>query len=110
MATTVCATLSAIVGTVPSNCASCSDRFGWGGDVGGVRDALAAGLLDLGREGHAEAVGRAAAGGELAVADPVVDRAVCDAEALGDLAHAQFAGGERRRRRDLVAPAKPLRG
>ena len=28
MATTVCATLSAIVGTVASNCTSCSSDFG----------------------------------------------------------------------------------
>jgi hypothetical protein len=75
MATTVCATLSAIVGTVASNCSSCSEDFGWGLDVGGVRDAFAAGVLDLGRERYAVPVGGAAVGVELAVGDPVVDDA-----------------------------------
>ncbi len=42
----------------------------------GVRDALAAGLFDVGRERYAVAVGGAAAGVELAVGDPVVDGAV----------------------------------
>src|SRR5712691_6959801 len=68
-------TRSRTVGTVTSNCTSCSSDFDSDGDVDGVRDALAAGLLDLGREGDAEPVRRAAAGVELAVADPVVDDA-----------------------------------
>jgi transposase len=60
--------------TVASNCTSCSGDFGlW--DVGGVRDPLAAFLLDVGAERDPQTVGAVTAGGELAVADPVVEHA-----------------------------------
>ena len=58
--------------------------MGWR-HVDGVGDALAAGLLDVGREGDEQAVGGSTTRDELAVADPVVDGAVGDVEALGDL-------------------------
>jgi hypothetical protein len=48
--------------------------FGLCGDVGRVRDPRAAFAFDVGAERDLQAVGVAAAGGELAVADPVVDR------------------------------------
>src|SRR5687768_15887945 len=70
-----CTTRSRTAGTVASNCTSCSGDFGWGLDVGGVRDAFAAGLLDLGWERDAVPVGGAAVGVELTVGDPVVDDA-----------------------------------
>jgi transposase len=60
--------------TVASNCTSCSGDFGLCGDVGRVRDPRAAFLLNVGAERNAHAVGVAAARGELAVPDPVVDR------------------------------------
>ena len=60
--------------TVASNCASCSGYFGLR-DVAGVRDPLAALSLDLQRKRDPQAVGAVAARAELAVADPVVDRA-----------------------------------
>jgi RNA-directed DNA polymerase len=63
------------IATVTSNCSFCSSGLGLSGNVGGVRDALAAVLLDLGREGDAQPVGPATARGELAVGDPVVDHA-----------------------------------
>ncbi len=63
------------VATVTSNCSFCSSGSGSCGDVGGVCDALAAVLLDFEREGDAQSVGSAAARGEVAVVDPVVDRA-----------------------------------
>ena len=55
-----------------SNCTSCSGDFGLR-NVRGVRDPLAAFLLDVGVERDPQAVGAVAAGVELAVADPVVD-------------------------------------
>jgi transposase IS116/IS110/IS902 family protein len=60
--------------TVASNCTSCSGDFGLR-DVAGVRDPRAAFLLDVGVERDTQVVGAVAAGGELAVADPVVDHA-----------------------------------
>ena len=60
--------------TVASNCTSCSGYFGLR-DVAGVRDPLAALSLDLQRKRDPQAVGAIAARAELAVADPVVDRA-----------------------------------
>jgi Transposase IS116/IS110/IS902 family len=60
--------------TVASNCSSCSGYFGLR-DVAGVRDPLAALSLDLQRKRDPQAVGAIAARAELAVADPVVDRA-----------------------------------
>ena len=60
--------------TVASNCISCSGCFGLR-DVAGVRDPLAALSLDLQRKRDPQAVGAVAARAELAVADPVVDRA-----------------------------------
>ena len=60
--------------TLASNCTSCSGDFGLR-DVGGVRDPLAASLLDVGREWDPQAVGAVTARRELAVADRVVDRA-----------------------------------
>jgi hypothetical protein len=54
--------------TVASNCTSCSADFGLPANVGGVRDALAAFVLDFGVERDAQVVGAAAACGELAVA------------------------------------------
>src|SRR4029453_3863832 len=71
--------------TVASNCPSCSGGLGWRREVGRVGDLLAAGRLDLGLERDAPAAGGGAAGGELAVLDPVVDRACADAEPLSDL-------------------------
>ena len=59
--------------TVASNCTSCSEGLGLRADVGGVRDPLSAFLFDVGAERDSQVVGVAAAGGELAVADPVVD-------------------------------------
>ena len=68
-----------IVETVASNCTSGLRDFGLVGEIevemGGGRDPLAALLLDLRRERDAEAPAVALAGSELAVADPVVDRA-----------------------------------
>ena len=49
-----------------SNCTSCSGDFGLT-DVAGVRDALAAFLLDGGVERDPQAVAGVAVGGELAV-------------------------------------------
>ena len=80
------------IATVASNCTSCRSGWGWRREVGRVGDLVAAGGLDLGPEGHAPATGGGAARGELAVLDPVVDRVGADAEALGDLGHAQLAG------------------
>jgi len=60
--------------TVASNCISCSGCFGLR-DVAGVRDPLAALSLDLQRKRDSQAVGAVAPRAELAVADPVVDRA-----------------------------------
>ena len=59
------------VGTVPSYCTSCSPCLGF--DVPGVRHAVAELLLDVGSERDGEPSGGAAAGLQLAVADPVVD-------------------------------------
>src|SRR5436190_859935 len=61
--------------TVPSNYTSGRCDFGLVGEMDGGRDALAALLLDLRREREAQAPAVVAAGGELSVADPVVDRA-----------------------------------
>ena len=49
-----------------SNCTSCSGDFGFS-DVAGVRDPLAAFLLDGGTVRDPEAVGAVAVGGELVV-------------------------------------------
>ncbi len=64
-----------IVETIASNCTSGGCDFGLGWHLGGVGDALATLLFDFRRERDAEAVAVAAARLELAVADPVVDRA-----------------------------------
>jgi len=61
--------------TVASNCTSCSGDFGLCEDVGRVRDPRAAFLFDVGVERDTYTVCGLAAGGELAVADPVVDDA-----------------------------------
>jgi transposase len=71
-----------------SNCTSSSGDFGLR-DVAGVRDPLAAFLLDLRVERDPQAVGAVAARDELVVRDPVVDHAERDAEALGDLVDGQ---------------------
>src|SRR5450631_195314 len=77
--------------------------------MNGVRDQLAALLLDVRRERDVEPVGGPAAGGELAGVDPGVDRSGCDAEGLGGLADGQLAvlcpAG---RVGNLVAPEDPL--
>jgi hypothetical protein len=52
--------------TLASNCTSCSGDFGFG-DVAGVRDPLAAFLLDRGVERDHQAVGAVAVRGELVV-------------------------------------------
>jgi hypothetical protein len=52
--------------TLASNCTSCSGDFGLR-DVAGVRDPLAAFLLDVGSERDPQAVGAVAARGELVV-------------------------------------------
>ena len=51
--------------TAASNCTSCSGDFGFG-DVAGVRDPLAAFLLDTGVERDQQPVGAVAVPGELA--------------------------------------------
>jgi hypothetical protein len=63
------------IATVTSNCSCRSSGLGLRGEVGGVRGALAAVLLDLRRERDAQSVGSATARGELTVADPVIDHA-----------------------------------
>ena len=59
--------------------------------VGRAGGAVAAGGFHRGREGDAPAPGRAAAGGEVAGVDPVVDGAGGHAGDLGDLARGELA-------------------
>jgi len=64
-----------VIETMASNCTSGGCGFGFGGHLGGIRDALAALLFDLRRERDAQAVAVAVASLQLPVADPVIHRA-----------------------------------
>src|SRR5680860_1038070 len=110
MATTVWAILSATVGTVASNCTSCSRWLGSSLDPRRARNSLLALPLDLRRERDTPSAARASARLQLPVVDPVVDRDVADTETLRNIAHAQLAGSEGGRGRNPVGIAKPAYG
>ena len=74
--------------------------------VGRAGGALAAGGFDLGWEGDAPAPGRAAAGGQVAGVDPVVDGAGGHAGELGDLARGELAVFEQAGVGDVVVAAQ----
>src|SRR6266487_1071806 len=98
------------IATLASNCTSCRSGWGWGLEVGRVGHLLTAGRLDLGWEWHAPAAGWGAAGLELAVLHPVVDGVGADAKTLGDVGHAQLAGGEGCGCWHVVDVAEPAHG
>ncbi len=85
------------ISTVISYCTSCSRSSGSGDDAVRSGDTLPAGLLDLGRERYAQAPTGAAASGELPAADPVVDRALTQSEAVRDVPHRVLAFSEQGR-------------
>ena len=78
--------------------------------VGGAGGAVAAGGFHVGREGDAPAAGRAAAGGEVAGVDPVVDGAGGHADELGDLARGELAVFEQPGVGDVVVAAQVAGG
>src|SRR5215472_17545447 len=78
--------------------------------MAGLRDAGLAVGLDLAGPGDAEPVAGAAAGGELAGLEPVVDDACAAAQPVGGLGDAEFAGDVGAGCWDLVGVADPLDG
>jgi hypothetical protein len=78
--------------------------------VGGAGGAVPAGGFHVGREGDAPAAGRAAAGGQVAGVDPVVDGAGGHAGELGDLARCELAVLEQPGVRDVMVAAQVAGG
>ena len=78
--------------------------------VGGAGGAVAAGGFHVGREGDAPASGRAAAGGQVAGVDPVVDGAGGHAGEPGDLARGELAVLEQPGVGDVVVAAQVTGG
>src|SRR6266700_5664877 len=74
-----------------SSPSACGGGVGVAVLMGGAGGAVAAGGLDLGREGNGPPARGAAAGVQVAGVDPVVDGAGGHAGALGDLAGAELA-------------------
>jgi len=93
--------------TVSSYCTSCNGFLRSMLDSDRVCDPLLARGLDLVVERDRELALADVACLKLASGDPPVDDRVADAEALGELVHAELAGGQLRRGWDAVAPAHP---
>src|SRR5580658_1800607 len=98
-ATTVCATLSATVGTVASYCSLCCSCCGLRGDFYGAGGSLEAFGLDLAGPRDADPAVVGAFGLQGAAADPVVDLAGGHVQAGGgvldtDLALPGLLGGQ----------------